>query len=291
MLGFRQFNPGSIYYVDPATVTTDTYTSTESLRASGYRWRNWGPYLESLHDQRSPDWFAIRKHRCSSSLIYNLAGYGRQKLDDILAQLRGTVEVPVNELMIHGTVTEPVAATFYHNYYEGLGYKILTREMGVCIRPGYFDYCDSPDRLVYLTPPPLPIQSTSSNSSDMQTSIHTSQNLLHTQVDGCLEIKCPKVLYEGLQEFYFGNHPKADPTNSEYDPYYHNHIKNEHYAQMQHHMFTLSKQWCDYLVYVTDVPTAPPSAVYLGRVLFNPTFYSDLLTRTRPLLVDYLVPT
>jgi exodeoxyribonuclease (lambda-induced) len=85
--------------------------------------------------------------------------------------------------------------------------------------------------------------------------------------DGMIEIKSPLEMYESLR-----NHTAKIKTGWRPPPFYHNHIWETHYAQMQGGMKITGKKWCDYIVYATE-----SNLSYVERVLFNPTYWDTIL--------------
>lgn len=88
-----------------------------------------------------------------------------------------------------------------------------------------------------------------------------------TGTDGIVEIKCPFEMYEQLKshidKIKFGWRPSS---------FYHEHIRESHYAQMQGSMKIFGKQWCDYIVYATE-----SNLSYVERIPFNKTYWDDIL--------------
>lgn len=105
---------------------------------------------------------------------------------------------------------------------------------------------------------------------------------------GILEIKCPKKMYGPLSNHIYHLDKGWTPPNK----YYHEHIWDTHYAQMQGGMAILDKEWCDYIVYSTS-----DCRVYTERILFNknywemwlyPSLQSFLHTNLFPLLENII---
>lgn len=93
--------------------------------------------------------------------------------------------------------------------------------------------------------------------------------------NGLLEIKCPQRMYRCLS---------TKPDNID-DPYYHDHIYNTHYCQMQSAMAVTGRHWCSYLVY------CGPSDVHCERVLFNKKFWEEtLLPNALEMYEKYVIP-
>jgi putative phage-type endonuclease len=81
--------------------------------------------------------------------------------------------------------------------------------------------------------------------------------------NGMIEIKCPKKMYPKL------NSHNSDNIN---DIFYHDHISEHHYAQMQGGMEICDKDYCEYIVFATDSNQA-----YVERVLRNKEYWRNIL--------------
>ena len=85
--------------------------------------------------------------------------------------------------------------------------------------------------------------------------------------DGMIEIKSPLEMYEPLR-----NHMAKIGTGWRPPPFYHSHIWESHYAQMQGGMKITGKKWCDYIVYATQ-----SNLSYVERVPFNQKYWDETL--------------
>jgi putative phage-type endonuclease len=85
--------------------------------------------------------------------------------------------------------------------------------------------------------------------------------------DGIIEIKSPLEIYEPLR-----NHMAKIRTGWRPPPFYHSHIWESHYAQMQGGMKITNKRWCDYIVYATE-----SNLSYVERIPFNQVYWETLL--------------
>ena len=85
--------------------------------------------------------------------------------------------------------------------------------------------------------------------------------------DGIIEIKSPLVMYEPLQ-----NHMIKINTGWRPPPFYHGHIWDTHYAQMQGGMKITGRKWCDYIVYATE-----SNRSYVERIYFNQQYWDNEL--------------
>ncbi|MFK5969984.1 MAG: YqaJ viral recombinase family protein [Candidatus Marithrix sp.] len=81
--------------------------------------------------------------------------------------------------------------------------------------------------------------------------------------NGMIEIKCPKKMYPKLSQH--------DPE-SVTDQFYHDHISEHHYAQMQGGMEICNKDYCEYIVFATE-----SDQVYVERVLRNQDYWKNIL--------------
>jgi putative phage-type endonuclease len=83
--------------------------------------------------------------------------------------------------------------------------------------------------------------------------------------EGIIEVKSPKTMYKPLATHYARLQAGWVPP-----PFYHSHIWDSHYDQMQGSMRVTNKQWCEYIVYATESGRA-----YVERVPFNPSYWND----------------
>lgn len=85
--------------------------------------------------------------------------------------------------------------------------------------------------------------------------------------DGMIEIKSPLKMYEPLKK-----HIEKINSGWRPPPFYHQHIWETHYAQMQGCMKIINKKWCDYIVYATD-----SNQSYVERIYFNESYWDKVL--------------
>lgn len=85
--------------------------------------------------------------------------------------------------------------------------------------------------------------------------------------NGIIEIKSPLEMYRPLQE-----HKKKIENGWKPPPFYHKHIWETHYAQMQGCMKITNKDWCDYIVYATK-----SNLCYTERIYFNEEYWDKIL--------------
>lgn len=85
--------------------------------------------------------------------------------------------------------------------------------------------------------------------------------------DGMIEIKSPLEMYKSLQD-----HINKINSGWKPSPFYHNHIWNSHYAQIQGSLKITNKKWCDYVVYATK-----SNKVYVERIYFDQVYWNTIL--------------
>lgn len=85
--------------------------------------------------------------------------------------------------------------------------------------------------------------------------------------DGILEIKAPFQVYPPLNE-----HMNKIKNGWKPQPFYHAHIWETHYAQMQGGMKIMNKSWCDYIVFATESNLA-----YVERIPFDQQYWDAVL--------------
>lgn len=93
--------------------------------------------------------------------------------------------------------------------------------------------------------------------------------------DGIIEIKSPLEMYKPINE-----HMEKIKRGWKPSPFYHEHIWESHYAQMQGSMKITGKKWCDYIIYATKSNRA-----YVERIPFNLTYWNTILW---PGIVNFL---
>jgi len=98
--------------------------------------------------------------------------------------------------------------------------------------------------------------------------------------EGIIEIKSPLQMYASLDEH-------MDKIKNGWRPnkYYHEHIWNTHYIQMQGEMKITGKKWCDYIVYATQSNRA-----YVERIDFNEKYWDEIWPKIQEFLDEYMEP-
>lgn len=196
--------------------------------ASGWMWKG---------EQRSRAWLdlkdagpEIERIRCSSLGGSTVgAALNHSNFTTAEQQARKTAHlVPpdlLNEAMRHGTEQEPYACAAYENATGN-----CVEHVGAFVPDNLFPHgylVVSPDGLV--------------------------------GEDGCIEIKCPKLMYYGQ---------KSQDENSRRRA-----IFTSHYDQMQLVMATAGRKWCDYVVYATE---AEKPLLSITRVPFNQEYWESM---------------
>lgn len=80
---------------------------------------------------------------------------------------------------------------------------------------------------------------------------------------GALEVKCPRYIYDSLLD-----HCGKRKRGQKFPAFYHRHIYDSHYCQMQKQAAVMGKEWVDYEVYSKET-----HQIYLERIPFNPDFW------------------
>lgn len=164
--------------------------------------------------------------------------------DDLALEIVGLKKKEFSEKskknMLHGKLTEPVARKWYEKKHN-----VKVKEIGLVVPKWNFHLGASVDGIVEGS-------------------------------EGIIEIKCPVKMYQRLIDYNTLRETGWTPRT----PYYHSHIWESHYAQMQGGMAILDKDWCDYIVYSTS-----DKQIYQERVLFNEKYWNEILY---PLLQKFL---
>lgn len=240
-------------------------------------WKDCGKYWINKSEQGSSGWFIARKgllpiknilkykfkdksygydnifisSRVTGSNFGAAAGLSKfTNPEELALYISGLKEQKFNDenlkIMEHGTRYEPIARSWYE---MSTGYKV--EEVGLAVPKWNFHLGASVDGIV-------------------------------KDQEGIIEIKCPKKMYGPLNDY-------EKEISSGYKPeskYYHNHIWDTHYAQMQGGMAILDKKWCDYIVYSTS-----DKKVYKERILFNKEYWENkLYPSLQSFLYTYLFP-
>lgn len=85
--------------------------------------------------------------------------------------------------------------------------------------------------------------------------------------DGMIEIKSPLLMYEPIKTH-------MSKINGGWEPpkFYHEHIWDSHYCQMQGGMKITGKKWCDYIIYATK-----SNLIYVERIYFDEEYWNKIL--------------
>ena len=176
-----------------------------------------GTYWQHIHAQGSDSWKQIRLNLLTASKFRKCRGiepWAKKDLPVLIYDLQNGVDSTVpNELMAHGNLFEPIAREWYEETYQC---KVQT--VGLAIPKWNKFIGASPDGLI----------------GD----------------DGGLEIKCPKIMYPALVE-YMSKNVKLNP-NQYYDIDNYNHIKRDHFDQIQGCLAVYNRKWWDYCVFASE---------------------------------------
>lgn len=221
------------------------FYTMEKINENKEDWEDKGTYWLALFPQRSPKWKFYRGRRLTASNFGGAAGHSSCKNpDEIGALLSGNESEEQkkkedNESVKRGVRDEPKARLLYEEKNN-----VTVKEVGLAI-PKWNNFIGA--------------------SLDGEVG-----------EDGCIEIKCPDNMYNGLITYLDGIKMGVPPTgNPPYD-----HIIWDHYDQMQGGMAITNKKWCDYVVY------HPPSGyMYQERVPFDKNYWENELY---PLLQKFI---
>jgi hypothetical protein len=85
--------------------------------------------------------------------------------------------------------------------------------------------------------------------------------------DGIIHIKTPSEMYEALVD-----HMNRIKSGWKPPPFYHVHIREAHYMQMQGAIKIMNKNWCDFIVFSTK-----SNLSYVERIYFNQKYWDTVL--------------
>lgn len=215
------------------------------------KWKDCGTYYLSLADQRSEDWHKSRK------VWYEKIGDDLKKRYRLTASNFGAAigksKYPGSEpLDIALSITDLKPKIFTDKAKFVMQHGVVTEEPA---RNWYMKEYNVEVKEVGLAIPKWDFRIGGSVDGDILNS------------DGIIEIKCPLTMYRPLQIHTDKIKRGWIPPN-----FYHDHISESHYAQMQGCMKITNKKWCDYIVYVTTDKT-----VYVERVKFDEKYWNEIL--------------
>lgn len=195
-----------------------------------------GPFYVCLAPQGSDDWKWYRTMLITASKFRRCRNRDYwSKIEQLIEDYQNSCDSTIdNPAMAHGRRYESEARDDYKKKY---GYAVS--ELSLSIPKWDLRIGASPDGLIYDPKCPLgPL--------------------------GALEIKCPhKGMYDGLLWRL-----QQTETVLGYD-----HIKPEHYDQMQGQMAVLQRSWCDYFVYSKPID----GRIYTERIPFDREYWQNEL--------------
>lgn len=199
-------------------------------------WTDRGDFWLNLAPQGSPKWHAARKNRLTASNFGAAIGHS-------------SYSTPMEVVMdITGIKDKTFTAS-----------SKIAMEHGVLTEPVARDwYCQSRGvkvNEVGLAVPKWEPRIGASIDGDIE------------GTEGIIEVKSPKTMYKPLVTHYARLQTGWVPP-----PFYHSHIWDSHYGQMQGSMAVTGKKWCDYIVYATESGKA-----YVERVQFDSSYWNDCL--------------
>jgi hypothetical protein len=104
--------------------------------------------------------------------------------------------------------------------------------------------------------------------------------------DNICEIKVPYKMYTSLDR-----HRKYTSSGVRYGKFYHKHIIQTHYDQMQMGMAVLGATKCHYIVYMPkEDDRSTPKDVYIEIVHFNPDYWDIIYKEAIDMYDEYILP-
>lgn len=203
-------------------------------------WEDKETYYLNKAEQGTDEWKNFRKFRITASNFGAAIGLSKFSTPTEIAEdtcnikLKTFDEKSVSN-MAHGTMMEPLAREWYCNK---KGVNVV--EVGLAV-PKWNNYIGA------------------SLDGDI------------VGTDGMIEIKSPKKMYFPIKK-HMEKPPFERKEIFKNNPYYHDHIWDTHYAQMQGAMMITNKKWCDYIVYASE-----DNLVFCERVLFNKNYWENYL--------------
>lgn len=205
-------------------------------------WQDCGEYLVNMHPQGSEGWLAARRGLLTASNVGGAVGHCRFKTPEQVRAGETTVDDAARARMAHGTRWEPVVRRWYEKKHG-----VTVDEVGLAV-------------------------------PKWDPRIGGS---LDGQVRGaskCIEIKCPQKMYWRVAQYV----ALTPESKAELGRYYHAHIFDSHYDQMQTCMAITGNAVCDYVVAAMDGPRADICVV---SVPFNKEYWD---TELYPLICAFL---
>lgn len=109
----------------------------------------------------------------------------------------------------------------------------------------------------------------------------TIDSIVNGVNDGIIDIRQPATMYKSLE-----HHTQKINQGWIPEKYYHNHIFDDHYVQIQANMKICNKLWCDYVVFVKN-----GNQVYIERIYFNEPYWNQVWSTLDDYINNVLVPT
>lgn len=203
-------------------------------------WEDKGEYYLNKAEQGTDEWKSFRKFRITASNFGAAVGLSKFSTPTEIAEDTCNIKPKVfdeNSIknMSHGTLMEPLARDWYCNK---KGVEVV--EVGLAV-PKWNHYIGA------------------SLDGDV------------IGTDGIIEIKSPKKMYFPLKK-HMNKSAEERKLLFQTNPYYHDHIWDTHYSQMQGAMMVTGKKWCDYIVYASE-----DNLVFCERVRLNEKYWNNFL--------------
>lgn len=205
--------------------------------------RDRGSYYELTFSQRTPQWHDARKKRVTASIFAQAAGYSTYKTRMQLLREMAGVARPADFAYFQKQcmMHGTILEPFIRDWYENT-YKKVVEERGLVIPK----WC---------------------------TRIGVSVDGYLPKWNGIIEIKCPVTMYPELVDY-----SHRIKNGEKFPPFYRDHIKPDHYAQMQGGMAILDCEFCDYIVYVDRTKDVCVTRIPRDRAYWDNELFPKLLS-------------
>lgn len=206
-------------------------------------YRDCGSFYELIFGQRTKEWLAARKSRVTASVFAQAADISPYKSRrQLLLEMSG--------------LSPPADPSFFARraMAHGTAFEPLVRNM----------YAMMYKREVVERGLVIP---------KWCTRMGVSVDGHCARTNSIIEIKCPVSMYPELVD-----HSHRRKAGEVFDKYYHEHIKPDHYAQMQGGMAILDAEECDYIVFCSNTQDMCVTRIYRNREYWDTFLYPRLLS-------------
>lgn len=200
-----------------------------------------GNYYELTYPQRSEGWLNARKLRVTASVFAQAADLSPYcSAEQLMKQMLGIEKKDFSKFQTMVMNHGTIMEPYARDYYERK-YKCTVEERGLVIPK----WCKN---------------------------IGVSVDGYVPKTNSIIEIKCPRSMYGELID-----HSYKKKMGQVFPRLYHDHIKIDHYCQMQGGMAIMDVEFCDYIVYSSSQDKACVNRVYRNRDFWDNVLYPKLL--------------